>query len=78
MATFSETFAVTSKKYVSEPGMSILNFSEKLQFFWSHSSSFSLEKQTEKLNFHGLFISKIILSGYFQCNVCTHFQKIHI
>ena len=57
--------ALTSGKYVSEPAMSIPNLSQKLRFFWSHSSFFSLEKQPKKLNFHGLFISKIMLGGYF-------------
>ena len=32
-ATFSEMCALTSRKYGSEPGMSIKNLSGKLQFF---------------------------------------------
>ena len=31
--------------------MIIQNESEKLQFFWSHSSVFALEKQSKNLNF---------------------------
>ena len=50
MATFRETCAVPSRKYVSEPGMIIPNLSEKLQFFWSHASVFALERKRKKLN----------------------------
>ena len=44
VATFSETCALTSRKCAFEPGISIPNFLEKLQFFWLHSSVFDLEK----------------------------------
>ena len=44
VATLSETRARFSRKYVSVQGMSIPNLLEKLQFFWSHSSVFALEK----------------------------------
>ena len=37
VATFSETCALTSRKYVSQPGMSIPNLLEKFRFFWLHS-----------------------------------------
>ena len=51
MTTFRETCPLTSKKYVSEPGMIIANLSEIFQFFWSHSSVFILEKKHKNLNF---------------------------
>ena len=40
------------RKDISEPGISIPNLLEKLQFFWSHSSIFALEKYPEYLNFN--------------------------
>ena len=49
-----------------------------IRFFWLHSSFFTLEKQPKNLNLYSFFISKIILGGYFQWNVCTHFKKIRI
>ena len=51
-ATFSETCALFFRKDISEPGISIPNLLEKLQFFWSHSSIFALEKYPEYLNFN--------------------------
>ena len=54
MATFRETCAVPSRKYVSKPGMIIQTLSEKLQFFWSHASVFALERQLKKLNFQSI------------------------
>ena len=45
MATFSETCALTSRKYRSEPGIISKKLSGKRKFFWSHSSDFDL-------NFH--------------------------
>ena len=53
-------------------------FTRETSIFWLHSSVFALEKQPRKLNFHSFFISKSIVGGYFQGNVCTHFQKICI
>ena len=44
VATFSETSAPTSRKYVAEKGIVVPNLSEKLQFLWLHSSVFSVEK----------------------------------
>ena len=44
VATFSETRASTSRKYVAEQGIMMLNLSKKLQSFWLHSSVFALEK----------------------------------
>ena len=78
MATFNETCAITSRKYLSETTLSVPILSQKLQYFWSHCSVFALEKLTKKLNFHRFFIPKIIIGGYFQWNVCTHFEKICI
>ena len=70
--------APTSGKCVAEQGIVMPNLSGKLQFPWSHSSIFSLEKQPKNLNFQNLFTSKTPFGGYFQGSVCTHFQKICI
>ena len=43
MATFSETCAHISRKYVSETGLNIPNLLEKLQLSLSHYSIFALE-----------------------------------
>ena len=51
VATFNETRAPTSKKYIAEKGIRMPNLSETPQSFWSHSSVFALENN---------------LSGYFQ------------
>ena len=45
VATFEETCALTSRKYVFEPGKSITNSAENFRIFWSHSSVFTLVKQ---------------------------------
>ena len=45
LATFNETRAPTSRKYVAEQGIVKPIISEKLQFYWSHSSVFAFEKQ---------------------------------
>ena len=45
MATFNETHTPTSRKYVGEQGIVMLNWSETSQTFWLHSSGFALEKQ---------------------------------
>ena len=44
VAIFSETRALTSRKCVFEPGISIPNLLEKVQIFLSHSSVFALGK----------------------------------
>ena len=41
--------APTSRKYVSEPAMSILNLKEKLRFYWSHPSVFALGKSLKSV-----------------------------
>ena len=66
MATFSETCAPTSKKYVAEQGILMSNSSNTFQNFWSHFSIYALEKQTLKLNFQSFFNSKTLFGGYFQ------------
>ena len=57
---------------------SFLIYQRNFHFWRSHSSFISLEDQPKNLNFHGSFISKILLGGYFQWNMCTQFQKICI
>ena len=71
----SRPLASTSRKYVSKPGKSIPDLSEKLRIFWLHSSVFALEKQRQNLNFQSFFTSKTLFGGYFQWNVCTYFQE---
>ena len=51
MATFSKTTALSSRKYISEQGISIPDSSKKNRFFGSHSSVFALEKQPKYPNF---------------------------
>ena len=45
MATFNETRALTSRKFVAKQGIVIPNWSKIIQLFRSHSSIFALEKQ---------------------------------
>ena len=78
MGTFIETRAPTSRKYIAEQGTPTPNWSNTFQTFWSHSSVFGLEKQSEKLNFQSFFTSKKPFGGYFQWNACTYSQKICI
>ena len=66
MASFNETGAPTSRKYVVEQGLLTLNWSKTFQAFWSHSSLFALEEQHEKLNFQSFFTSKEPFGGQFQ------------
>ena len=51
VATFKETCALTSRKYVFEQDMMISNLSEKPQIIWLHSFIFALQKQPKNLNF---------------------------
>ena len=66
MASFNETRATTSRKYVADQGIVISDRSKVFQTFWSHTSVFALEKQPENLNFHSVFTSKRPFDGYFQ------------
>ena len=50
MATFNETCALTSGKYVAEQRTVMSNWSKTLQRFWSNSSVFALQKQTKNVN----------------------------
>ena len=76
VATFNETRAPTSRKYVAEQGIVMRNWSKTFQTFWSDSSSFALEEQPKNLNFQSVFTSNRRFDGYFQRNACTYFQKI--
>ena len=62
-------------KNVAEQGIAIPNWSKTFQTFWSRPPVFALKTQPKNLSFHNFFISKWIASGYFQGNVCTHFQN---
>ena len=46
VATFNETRAPTSRKYVAGQGKVMSNRSKTFRTFWFHSSVFALEKQT--------------------------------
>ena len=59
MATFNKTRAPTSRKYVSEQGIVMLNWSKTFQTLWLHSSVFNLEKLPKNLNFHSFFLPQI-------------------
>ena len=50
VVTFKKTCAITFRKHVSEPGKTLPNLSEKLQYLWSQSSIFALEKKGKNLN----------------------------
>ena len=63
VASFTETRAPTSRKYVAEQGIVMANWSETFQIFWSHSFVFALEKQPEKLNFQCFLTSKKPFGG---------------
>ena len=52
MATFSETRAPSSRKYIAEQGVLIPNLSETLQSSWLYSSTSALEKFSKTLNFN--------------------------
>ena len=56
VATFIETRAPTSRKYVAEQGIVMPNWWKAFQTFWSHSSVFALEKQRQNLNFHRVLL----------------------
>ena len=76
VATFNETCAPTSWKYVAQQGIGMPTWSKIFQTFWLHSSVFALEKQSTSLNFPSVFTSNRPFGGYFQWNACTYFQKI--
>ena len=63
VASFTETCAPTSRKYVVERSWLPLNLSKAFKTYWLDSSVFALEKQLEKLNFHSFFTSKKPFSG---------------
>ena len=66
MASFIETRAPTSRKYVAEEGIVMQNLSKSFQTFWLHVSVFALEKQHKNLNFQSFFTSRRPLCGLFQ------------
>ena len=55
MATFNETRAATSRKYVAEQGIVMPNWSKIIETFRSHSSVFALEKEAKNINFESFF-----------------------
>ena len=75
LATFIETRAQTSRKYVSEQGVVMPDWSKIIQTFRSHSSVFAWEKQPKNLNFQSFFISNRPFGGYFQWKACTDSSK---
>ena len=56
MATFNETRTNAFRKYGSEEGIMMPNWSKTFQNFWSHSSVFNLEKLPKNLNFHSFLL----------------------
>ena len=69
MASFIETRAPTSRKYVAEQVIVMQNLSKSFQTFWLHVSVFALEKQTENLNFQSFLTSRRTVGGYFMKRV---------
>ena len=66
VATFNETRAPASRKYVTEQDIVMPNSSEIFQTFWSHSSVYASEKQPKNLNLQHVFTSNRPIRGYFQ------------
>ena len=77
VATFNETCAATSGKYVAEQDIMMPNCSKIFQTFRSHSSIFAWEKQNKNLNLSVFFTSNRPFGGYFQWNACMDSQKIY-
>ena len=66
MATFSKISALSTRKYVSEYGMSIPDLSNKLRVFQSHSSVTASEKQRYNRNFQSFLALKYLLVASFK------------
>ena len=66
VATFSETCAPTSRKYVAEKGLMMPNLWQTRQSFWLHSSFFLLERYPKNLNFQSFYTTKTSFDGDFQ------------
>ena len=66
VAAFSETRALTSRKYAAEQSIVIPNGSKTFQTFWLHSSVFPLEEQPKNVNFQSVFTSERPFGGYLQ------------
>ena len=75
MATFSDTCAPSSRKYVAEKGLMMPNLWQTRQSFWLHSSFFLLERYPKNLNFQSFYTTKTSFDGDFQWELCTNFQK---
>ena len=65
MTAFSETGAFTSRRYEVEQVVLILNLSDTLEDFWSHSSVFALEMYSKDLSFKSIFTNKKTLMATF-------------
>ena len=76
LATFSETRAHTSRKYVAKQGIVMPNWSKRFPTFRWHCFVFALEKQPKNLNLNTFLPLNRPFVGYFQWNVCTYFQRI--
>ena len=66
MATFKETRATISIKFVTEQGIVMSKWSKTFENFWLHSSGFVLVKQRKKLNFQRFSTHKRPFGGCFQ------------
>ena len=75
MATFSETWAPISRKYVVEKGLMMPNLWQTRESFWLHSSFFVLEGYPKNLNFQSFYTTKASFDGDFQWEFCPNFQK---
>ena len=66
MATFSETWAPISRKYVVEKGLMMPNLWQTRESFRLHSSFFVLEGYPKNLNFQSFYTTKASFDGDFQ------------
>ena len=64
-ATFKETRAPTSRKYIAEQGIVISSLLKTFQTFRSHPSILAIEKLQKNVNFQSFFTSRRTLGGYF-------------
>ena len=65
VTAFSETGAFTSRRYEVEQVVLILNLSDTLEDFSSHSSVFALEMHSKNLSFKSIFTNKKTLMATF-------------
>ena len=72
VATFNETRAPTSTRYVATEDIVMSNWLKTFQTFWSPSSIFALEKCPKNLNFHSfLSVGDPLVATFSQTRALT-------